>query len=90
MAHQDFLAEADRDIFEQRAMTVRDNQDFYAFFSTMEAYEEGLTSNTTLMVPENSEFFRFLGNDADEAGSPGATPRSSSEWRSVAARPTNQ
>jgi len=33
---------------------------FYQFLRTLEAYEKSLNENTTLVLPANSEFFKFL------------------------------
>jgi membrane protease subunit HflC len=46
------------------------DQDFFAFYRSMQAYEEGLKSNETrLVISPNSEFFRYF-------NSPGGTPQS--------------
>lgn len=46
---------------------------FFAFYRSMQAYEQGLTSeDTRLVISPNSEFFRYFGNLAGRE--PGATP----------------
>ena len=39
------------------------NQDpeFYAFFKTLESYEQTIGANTRLVIPADSEFYRYLG-----------------------------
>jgi membrane protease subunit HflC len=45
------------------------DQDFFAFYRSMQAYEEGLKSNDTrLVISPNSEFFQYFNN-------PSGTPR---------------
>ena len=49
------------------------DQDFFAFYRSMTAYETGLKSNDTrfLMRPD-SDFFRFFGNPSGKAAGPAA------------------
>ena len=42
--------------------------DFYAFVRSLEAYRKTLGENTTLVVPPDHEFFRFL--DPSSTGTP--------------------
>lgn len=56
----DFLAVADRQILERMTVAYNDSQEFYGFFQTMNAYEQSLGKNATLMLPTNSEFFQYL------------------------------
>lgn len=42
--------------------------DFYAFVRSLEAYRKTLGENTTLVVPPDHEFFRFLDEGAAAAG----------------------
>ncbi len=67
------LAEAERDAQklrgegDQQAISIyaeafsRD-PDFYAFYRSLEAYRASLTSDTTLVLSPQSEFFRFFGS----------------------------
>jgi membrane protease subunit HflC len=34
--------------------------EFFAFVKTLQAYEKSLGSNTTIVLPSDSEFFRYL------------------------------
>lgn len=58
--HDDFLAAVDREILNRFTVAYGEDQDLYAFFETMNAYKRSFGPNATLMVPANSEFFRFL------------------------------
>ena len=46
--------------------------DFFAFYRSMTAYENGLKSNDTrFLLKPNSDFFKYFGNPS---GKPAATP----------------
>ena len=48
--------------------------DFFAFYRSMQAYEQGLKSgDTRLVISPNSEFFRYF-NNASGTTAPSATP----------------
>ncbi len=45
------------------AAAFQKDPDFFAFYRSMQAYEEGLkSSDTRLVISPNSEFFRYFGN----------------------------
>jgi membrane protease subunit HflC len=47
--------------------------DFFAFYRSMSAYEQGLKSNDTrFLLRPDSEFFRFFGNSSGKANGPAA------------------
>jgi membrane protease subunit HflC len=50
--------------------------DFFGFYRSMQAYEEGLKANDTrLVISPNSEFFRYFNNPVGTTSAPsGATP----------------
>jgi membrane protease subunit HflC len=52
--------------------------DFFAFYRSMQAYEEGLKSNDTrLVISPNTEFFRYFTNpngNAPQSGAPTPSP----------------
>ena len=78
------IAEANRDAERLRgegdaernriyAAAFSKDQDFFAFYRSMQAYEEGLKSNDTrLVITPNTEFFRYFNNP--NAGISGAQP----------------
>ncbi len=41
------------------------DKDFFAFYRSMKAYEQSLTSGATLVVEPKSEFFRYFGNSSE-------------------------
>ncbi len=41
------------------------DRDFFAFYRSMKAYEQSLTSGSTLVVEPKSEFFRYFGNSSE-------------------------
>ncbi len=63
--------------------------DFFAFYRSMQAYEEGLKSNDTrLVITPNSEFFRYF-NDPN-AGTSYVTPKASTSSAPSGAAPAPQ
>lgn len=49
------------------------DQDFFAFYRSMSAYENAMHANDTrLVIKPDSEFFRFFGNSAGKGGRNGA------------------
>ena len=44
------------------------DRDFFAFWRSMKAYEESLTSGTDLVIEPNSEFFRYFNRSGEGAG----------------------
>ncbi len=42
------------------------DRDFFAFYRSMKAYEQSLTSGSTLVVEPKSEFFRYFGNSSEQ------------------------
>jgi membrane protease subunit HflC len=49
--------------------------DFFAFYRSMQAYEEGLKSNDTrLVITPNTEFFRYFNNPSATASTPSPAP----------------
>ena len=61
--------------------------DFFAFYRSMSAYENGLKSNDTrFLLRPDSEFFRFFGNPSGKTA--GAPRRRSSKRRSGKTRVT--
>jgi membrane protease subunit HflC len=49
------------------------DQDFFAFYRSMTAYENGLrNSDTRFLLRPDSNFFRYFANPAGKAGEPGA------------------
>ena len=43
------------------AAAYKNASGFYQFLRTLEAYEKSLNENTTLVLPADSEFFKYLG-----------------------------
>ncbi|MGO4714507.1 protease modulator HflC [Bradyrhizobium sp. 2TAF24] len=61
------------------------DQDFFAFYRSMAAYEAGLKPNDTRFVLRpDSDFFRYFSNPAGKSAAPGPGPRAG------AAAPANQ
>ena len=53
------------------AEAYRRDPDFFAFYRTMQAYENGLhADNTRMLLKPNSEFFRYFGNPIGKARGP--------------------
>ncbi|MBW2317033.1 MAG: protease modulator HflC, partial [Deltaproteobacteria bacterium] len=42
-----------------------DDAEFYDFVRSLEAYRKTIGSNTTLVLPPDSEFFRLFGSSED-------------------------
>ena len=63
--------------------------DFFAFYRSMQAYEEGLKSNDTrLVITPNSEFFRYFNSpDAASAQNPATPPATPPAAPAPAVRP---
>lgn len=61
------------------AQAFNQDPDFFAFYRSMEAYEQGLQSkDTRLLLSPNTEFFRYFNNPAGAApggGTPAGAPR---------------
>ncbi len=83
------IAEANRDAERLRgegdaernriyAAAFSQDPDFFAFYRSMQAYEEGLKANETrLVISPTTEFFRYFNNpngNAPESGAPTASP----------------
>jgi membrane protease subunit HflC len=63
------------------------DQDFFAFYRSMTAYETGLKSNDTrFLLRPDSDFFRFFGNPNGKAGAGSATAGPSSTGTAAAAQ----
>ncbi len=52
--------EGDAEAIKIYAEAFEKDPGFYAFIKTLEAYEKSLGSNTTVILPSNSEFFQYL------------------------------
>lgn len=55
------------------AAAFQKDPDFFAFYRSMEAYQQGLKgSDTRLVISPDSEFFRYFNNSSGKAPEPGA------------------
>jgi membrane protease subunit HflC len=52
--------EGDAEAIKIYAEAFEKDQEFYAFIRTLEAYEKSLRRDTTVVLPSDSEFFRYL------------------------------
>jgi len=52
--------EGDAEAIKIYAEAFQQDPEFYAFVRTLEAYEKSLGSNTTVILPSDSEFFQYL------------------------------
>ena len=52
--------EGDAEAIKIYAEAYQQDPEFYAFVRTLEAYEKSLGSNTTVILPSDSEFFQYL------------------------------
>ncbi|MBI4497567.1 MAG: protease modulator HflC [Chloroflexi bacterium] len=50
------------------ARALEQDPEFYAFQRSLEAYKRSLTSNATLVLSADSDFFRYLGSPESQAG----------------------
>ncbi len=57
--------EGDAEAIKVYAEAFEKDPEFYAFVRTLQAYEKSLTSDTTIILPSDSEFFRYLSPTAD-------------------------
>jgi membrane protease subunit HflC len=77
--------DADRNRIFAEAYSV--DPDFFAFYRSMQAYEQGLkASDTRLLLSPDSEFFRYF-NNPNGAGSTGSPPVSAAPTRAPTAAP---
>jgi membrane protease subunit HflC len=51
---------ADADASRIYAEAYNQDPEFYAFFKTLESYEQTIGANTRLVIPADSEFYRYL------------------------------
>lgn len=51
---------ADAEVTKIYGKAYGEDPEFFAFFRTLESYVRGIGANTTLMLPADSEFFRYL------------------------------
>jgi membrane protease subunit HflC len=56
--------EGDAEAIKIYALAYEKDPGFYEFVRTLEAYEKALAGKTTVILPSNSEFFKFLGGGA--------------------------
>jgi membrane protease subunit HflC len=56
--------EGDAEAIKIYALAYEKDPEFYEFVRTLEAYEKALAGETTVILPSNSEFFKFLGGGA--------------------------
>jgi membrane protease subunit HflC len=57
--------EGDAEAIKVYAEAFEKDPEFYAFVRTLQAYEKSLSSDTTIILPSDSEFFRYLSPTAD-------------------------
>jgi membrane protease subunit HflC len=58
------------------AEAYNQDRDFFAFYRSMSAYENGLKSNDTrFLLRPDSEFFRYFGNSSGKAAEAAAAPK---------------
>ena len=58
--YDNYLVKAEKQVLEKARSIYQENPDFYAFFSTVNTYQEAIGSNTTLMISSDSRFFKHL------------------------------
>ncbi|MHC4681717.1 MAG: protease modulator HflC [Planctomycetota bacterium] len=58
--------EGDAEAVKIYAQAFEKDPEFYSFVRTLEAYEKSLGSGTTIVLPGDSEFFKYLSPPADE------------------------
>ena len=76
------LGRAEADALETLAAAYREDPDFYRFIRALDSYDSIIDKSTTLMLPADSELFKYL--DGGEIPRPGVSPARSSA--SVTAR----
>ena len=57
--------EGDAEAIKVYAEAFEEDPEFYAFVRTLEAYEKSLRKDTTVVLPADSEFFRYLSPPAE-------------------------
>jgi len=57
--------EGDAEAIKVYAEAFEEDPEFYAFVRTLEAYEKSLRKDTTVVLPADSEFFRYLSPTTD-------------------------
>jgi len=57
--------EGDAEAIKVYAEAFEKDPEFYAFVRTLQAYEKSLSSDTTIILPSDSDFFRYLSPTAD-------------------------
>jgi len=72
------LGDMERALAQIRAETYKQDPDFFNFLKTLETYRETLTRKTTIVVPLDSKFFKYLTLEKDV------------EKREAKASPTNR
>ena len=69
------LGKAEADALETLAAAYRDDPEFYKFIRALDSYDSIIDKNTTLILPADSELFRYL--DGRQVPQPGASGGSS-------------